>query len=571
MTTETVPPLGFDHRINQRYDDVNQFGFVSNYAAAAETTIAFDGTNTFTLAPTGTEWSYYRDGEKVTIVGSKTVVLDASPPADKGTYFIYIDDLLGTLTAGTTSWTLEDTKVPVAILVWDNALTPKYHLADERHTCSIPRRYHWEHHYADGTEVITNPTLDGPVVAPSSPADTDNVVGLGAAVTADEDLKISLGALTKPNGTATAYTTLYPSGASWNWALSAMPYKYGTYIQFNSAGTMTDAAGNKYVNSYLLMTNILSDGRFMWMMGDAEFSTLAAAQGEQFSALYKTGIQIAEYVAIYQFTWATSAAWGTKGKCRLAAAPRYISVSAAGVVSVVTTTWGGIGGTLSNQLDLQAALDAKIDVDGWTAFGVTMTYASATTVTIAGDYTSYFPIGAKVKLTQTTVKYFYVGAATYGAPNTTLTLVGGSDYTVANAAITLPYYSYASAPRGFPTGFAYTPALTGFSADPTGYYGRFHMAGSLATVWLYMPNAGTSNTTTIIALLPTGLKAANLSAAYYGTAHRVIDNGTNQTGAAVVTLLANKTAFTIYKNSDANAFTNSGNKRASATLTFEAG
>jgi hypothetical protein len=40
--------------------------------------------------------------------------------------------------------------------------------------------------------------------------------------------------------------------------------------------------------------------------------------------------------------------------------------------------------------------------------------------------------GDKIKLTQTTVKYFYI----VGVANTLLTVTGGSDYTVANAAIT---------------------------------------------------------------------------------------------------------------------------------------
>jgi hypothetical protein len=56
----------------------------------------------------------------------------------------------------------------------------------------------------------------------------------------------------------------------------------------------------------------------------------------------------------------------------------------------------------------------------------------------------------RFKLTQTTVKYFVVTAVNYGAPNTTVTLYGGTDYTLINAAITNPYYSSAKAPLGFP-------------------------------------------------------------------------------------------------------------------------
>ena len=91
--------------------------------------------------------------------------------------------------------------------------------------------------------------------------------------------------------------------------------------------------------------------------------------------------------------------------------------------------------------------------DGW-ASADAMTYASADsptfTMTCSGDQTAKYSPGMRIKLTQTTVKYFIITAVSYGAPNTTITLYGGTDYTLANAAITSPYYSTAKAPGGFP-------------------------------------------------------------------------------------------------------------------------
>ena len=58
----------------------------------------------------------------------------------------------------------------------------------------------------------------------------------------------------------------------------------------------------------------------------------------------------------------------------------------------------------------------------------------------------------KVKLTQTTAKYFVIAIdPTYSDPDTTLTLHPyDSTTSVANAAITLNYYSTAEKPTGFP-------------------------------------------------------------------------------------------------------------------------
>lgn len=92
--------------------------------------------------------------------------------------------------------------------------------------------------------------------------------------------------------------------------------------------------------------------------------------------------------------------------------------------------------------------------DGWVAAGETWTYASADdptyTFTISGDQTDKYNAGMRIKLTQTTTKYFLITAVSYSSPNTTVTVYGGSDYDLVNATITSPYYSTAKAPQGFP-------------------------------------------------------------------------------------------------------------------------
>ena len=92
--------------------------------------------------------------------------------------------------------------------------------------------------------------------------------------------------------------------------------------------------------------------------------------------------------------------------------------------------------------------------DGWVVAGETWTYASVDdptfTFTISGDKTGKYSAGMKIKLTQTTVKYFIITKVAYSSPNTTITMYGGTDYDLVNAAITSPYYSVVKAPQGFP-------------------------------------------------------------------------------------------------------------------------
>lgn len=93
--------------------------------------------------------------------------------------------------------------------------------------------------------------------------------------------------------------------------------------------------------------------------------------------------------------------------------------------------------------------------DGWITAEETWTYSSADSptfvISINADMTSKIAVGYRIKLTQTTAKYFIVTAVgTFSAGATLITVYGGTDYTLANATITLPYYSPAKAPLGFP-------------------------------------------------------------------------------------------------------------------------
>jgi len=127
--------------------------------------------------------------------------------------------------------------------------------------------------------------------------------------------------------------------------------------------------------------------------------------------------------------------------------------------------------------------------DGWGDANETWTYASASTFTITGDVTAKYPKGTRLKWTQTTIKYGVVVASSYGAPNTTITIAVNTDYTIADAAITLNYYSYQSCPQGYPGWFDITsPVWTvatyddGAGGQPTNSECRMSIVGNQCTI-----------------------------------------------------------------------------------------
>lgn len=114
-------------------------------------------------------------------------------------------------------------------------------------------------------------------------------------------------------------------------------------------------------------------------------------------------------------------------------------------------------------------------LDGWTPANETWTYASATTITIPTGGASRYAVGDRIKLTQTTVKYFVI----VGVADTTLTITSGSDYTLVNATISANYYSHEVSPIGYPAYFNYTPTISAQTGTFTtvSAQGRFSVNG----------------------------------------------------------------------------------------------
>lgn len=231
-----------------------------------------------------------------------------------------------------------------------------------------------------------------------------------------------------------------------------------------------------------------------------------------------------------------------------------------GAHGAVTATSLAVSGTTS----LTGALTIK-SYDGWINTADTWVYASATSFTISAvDRTAQFPVGTKIKLTQTTAKYFYVTSTSFST-NTTVNITGGSTYTLANAAITSPALSYDANPQGHPIWLASTPTYGGFSADPTST-ARFCVNGRTCIYKVHPTAVGTSNSVNFTISAPITSANTNDNRMQAGDA---ADSGTAT--AATLLLPANSATITLHKGvgSSGGNWTNSGNKFASFVFVYE--
>ncbi len=208
--------------------------------------------------------------------------------------------------------------------------------------------------------------------------------------------------------------------------------------------------------------------------------------------------------------------------------------------------------------------------DGWISDTNTWVFASATSFTISGvDATAYLPIGTLVSYNDGAVDYGVVATVSFST-NTTVTLISNDDYTIANATLTAPRYSYDVRPQGFPSGFTFTNTAThtGFSANPTNLLYRYTTISRTCFMTIVQVTAGTSNATTKTLTIP--VTARNITFYAWGAANRIaVDNGVTLTGASRAQILANGTTVALSTDMAVGAWTASGSARYNFSIFYE--
>ena len=206
--------------------------------------------------------------------------------------------------------------------------------------------------------------------------------------------------------------------------------------------------------------------------------------------------------------------------------------------------------------------------DGWTAATGTWTYASASTITVPSGAASIYQKGDRIKLTQTTAKYFVIVTVA----DTLLTVTGGTDYTVANAAITSPYYSHQINPVGYPTWFDWTPSwsCSGSMSISAGTVSRkqFKVDGASCTIAVNYSafTLGGSAATSILFTLPVNFADSVSEFNSNTNACPIVDGGTSKIGK----VNCNSTTQALVQNTNVSNWTlGTTNSYIMAMLTYE--
>ena len=294
-------------------------GFINR----TDSTLAFDdGTRTFTIAPTVSQFEYYLKGVRYTKTTPQTKVISI----DEGLHYLYFD---GDALVETTTFdaVLIYEKALCAIIYWDAANSKQIYFADERHGVTMDGKTHAYLHFTRGTAWISGLAGDGIIADGTGDSDTHAYIGYTAGEIADEDLYFQISADAAP----AQIPVYYKEGATGIWRVfdpTNFPVRTylgtpGNRLAYNQwTGTIwqqTEVANNGFVLSHFFATNDVNRP-VIAIQGENEYTSLPAAREgatEELNNLVLSGFMAVELSPLGTVVYQTSDGYANTPKARI--------------------------------------------------------------------------------------------------------------------------------------------------------------------------------------------------------------------------------------------------------------
>jgi hypothetical protein len=201
----TTGAIYIDRSINENTSEVTDTnGFP--ISERSNTTLSFvNGTRTFTIAPTGSDFHYYQSGIKYLKTTAQNVTIDNT----EGMHIIYFNGITLTALANPTDGETDviiRTKCIVAYLYWDATNSQQIYLADERHGISMSPDTHSYLHFSRGAQYLYGLAIGDIVSEDTGDLDAHAQFSVASGSIMDEDLVTILAStITSTTGLAIYY------------------------------------------------------------------------------------------------------------------------------------------------------------------------------------------------------------------------------------------------------------------------------------------------------------------------------------------------------------------------------
>lgn len=380
--------------------DMTSLFLENGFDNQTDSTIAFvDGTRTFSITPTGASFSFNSGNLRFTKVAVDSVVATNV----EGLHYFYYDNSGVLIHTTTFTEAIITDYAFVALVYWDATNEKAIAIADERHGNIMDSATHLYHHSTQGTSYASGLTPGDLDVDGSGNDASAAQLSVTSGVIWDEDLKFTIPVAP----VTTAIPIFYKDGASGAWRRIEGDGYIGTtaglggravYNNPDAGGAgvwgLTEITNKDFYLMHLFATDDIDDG-FFWFMGQEEYGSKGVAREGALTELLSMnvdGMPTVEYKSVASFIMQTDTNYTNTPKSKLVstdtgdsyvdwrAINTGVAVSIAGAVS---TTWGDILGTLSDQADLQLELDNRAVLDAGNVFtGVNIFGTTGITATL---------------------------------------------------------------------------------------------------------------------------------------------------------------------------------------------
>lgn len=289
-----------------------------------DSVVTFDaGTRTLSIAPTGSDFSFWQKGKLYTIDSQQDVVWDNT----EGSKFFYFDD--GVLTViNTFDPDLILDFVYVHNIYWDATNLVVRAQGEERHGL-MPTITHSYLHQFFGTQFLTGAALTNFSTDGSGSADSELQFTIDPSTIQDEDIVLS------QNGVdltlAEVIRIFYKSGANGDWR-----FEEKTIATINSVGTgraayneftgavwqLTEVPNNDFVLAHVFISNEASNSPYkapIIVLGQDTYTSLGNARDGatvEINNLVTSGLAFQEFCPAYTFIIQTKNSNTNAGKAR---------------------------------------------------------------------------------------------------------------------------------------------------------------------------------------------------------------------------------------------------------------
>lgn len=278
-------------------------GWDQDYAQDGLTTISVvDGTRTVSIAPTGSDFSFWIEGTKYT----KSITQSVTFADTEGIWFIYFDST-GTLVSSQTPWDITANDwAGVCVLYWDAFNNTTIYLGPEYHSWVMDPGTHHYLHYTMGTRWESG-------LACSEV--TANTIDVTPGKIHDEDIEIDIQDVASPTGvweqdlSPASMPIFYRDGVAGDWrkiaASTTLSYVLSNIPQVNTPDGggpgvwgWSGVASNRYYAYWVVATNDQTTPVILVPGQEASDTLLGATSGNQLSDMQFGDLPTAEHKVI---------------------------------------------------------------------------------------------------------------------------------------------------------------------------------------------------------------------------------------------------------------------------------